>query len=286
MKIFYSAKCLGYGRPTHPESPQRVSSVVKFLKEKNFEFIEPKPCSEEDLLLAHSKEYIQRIKTGEFFDPDTPVYPKIFDFARLAVGSAIASMKAALRGENSFSLMRPPGHHAGINGKALGAQTLGFCYFNNIAIAVKKALTQVKRVAIIDFDCHHGNGTQEIFLRDQKVLYISLHRFPFYPGTGKNSEENCLNYPLSLETTEEQYLEILSKALKETKKFNPDLIGVSAGFDAYKEDPLAGLNLEIQTFQKIGRMIKDLEKPIFAVLEGGYAKDLPECIYNFLMGLE
>jgi len=288
MKIFYSSKCLRYGSSEHPESPERVFSTVKFLKEKGFEFIEPKPCSEENLLLAHSKEHVEKIKNEEFWDPDTPAYPGIFDLARLAAGSAIEAMKTTLKGENSFSLMRPPGHHAGIDGKALGTSSLGFCYFNNIAIATKFAQEKmgVKKVLILDIDCHQGNGSQEIFLGNPMVLYISLHRFPFYPGTGEKSEENCLNYTLRSETTEEEYLKILAKALEEVKKFNPDLIGVSAGFDAYKEDPLAGLNLEKQTYQKIGKMIKDLKKPTFIVLEGGYGKDFPECVYQFLKGLK
>ncbi len=288
MKIFYSSKCLIYGSSEHPESPERVFSTAKFLKEKGFEFIEPKPCSEENLLLAHSKEHVEKIKSEEFWDSDTPAYPGIFDLARLAAGSAIEAMKTTLKGENSFSLMRPPGHHAGIDGKALGTSSLGFCYFNNIAIATKFAQEKmgVKKVLILDIDCHQGNGSQEIFLGNPRVLYISLHRFPFYPGTGEKSEENCLNYPLSSETTEEQYLKILVKALEKVKKFNPDLIGVSAGFDAYKEDPLAGLNLEKQTYQKIGKMIKDLKKPTFIVLEGGYGKYFPECVYQFLKGLE
>jgi acetoin utilization deacetylase AcuC-like enzyme len=286
VKIFYSKKCLGYGSPEHPESPDRISNTVEFLKKKGFKFIEPKPCSEEDLLLAHSKEHVEKIESENFYDPDTPPHSNIFELAKLSAGSAIGTMEVALKGEKTFSLMRPPGHHAGTNGKALGASSLGFCYFNNVAIAVKKSLTQVKKVVIIDTDCHHGNGTQEIFLGNPRILFISLHRFPFYPGTGEKPEENCLNYPLSPETTKNQYLSTLKEALEKTREFNPDLIGVSAGFDTYKEDHVGGLGLEKESYFKIGEMIKNLKKPIFIVLEGGYGRDFPECIYKFLKGLE
>jgi acetoin utilization deacetylase AcuC-like enzyme len=174
--------------------------------------------------------------------------------------------------------MRPPGHHATKNNPG------GFCYFNNIAIAVKKLLLKGQRVAILDIDCHHGNGTQDIFLGNDNTLFVSLHQVPLYPGTGLSPEKNCLNFPLAQGTDEKVYLSTFETAIKEVNKFKPDAIAVSAGFDTYRNDPLTGLNLEKSTYKKIAKIISSLNLPRFAVLEGGYSDDLPECIYNFLTG--
>jgi acetoin utilization deacetylase AcuC-like enzyme len=195
-------------------------------------------------------------------------------------------MEIALAKEKTFSLMRPPGHHAGKNGIALNSSSLGFCYFNNIAIATAKALDYHKKVAIIDVDYHHGNGTQEIFLGDERVLYVSLHAFPAYPGSGEKSEKNCLNFPLSHTTSRKEYFDTLRKACEEVKKFNPSLIGVSFGADTHKNDLVGGLNLEEEDYFKIGKMIAGLEKPSFAVLEGGYSSSMPKCVYNFINAME
>ena len=186
----------------------------------------------------------------------------------------------------TFSLMRPPGHHTGRNGKTLGAPSSGFCYFNNIAIATKMALNFVKKVVIIDIDCHFGNGTQDIFLGNSKVLYVSLHLSDFYPGGGEKSEKNCINFPLPFGVDEKTYFEKFNLALKEVKKFNPDLIAVSAGFDGHKNDPLTmgGLGLNEKSYRKIGELINNLKKPIFAVLEGGYGIELPDSVHEFLIG--
>jgi acetoin utilization deacetylase AcuC-like enzyme len=285
MKVLFSQKCLGYWQPGHPESPDRVKKTFELLKGK-FEFLEPEPCSEKDLLLVHGKDYVETIKSGRFYDSDTPNLPRIFEYAKLSAGSAIKAMKIALEGEKTFSLTRPPGHHAGRNGRALYAPSLGFCYFNNVAIATKIALNSVKKVAIIDIDCHHGNGTQDIFLGEKRVLYVSLHLDDFYPGTGRESEKNCINFPLPSGIDEEIYFENFSLALKEVKKFNPDLIAVSAGFDGHKNDPLTmgGLGLDEKSYRKIGELINSLKKSSFTVLEGGYGIKFPECVHQFLIG--
>lgn len=280
MKIIYSAKCLEYGELGHPESPARVGECFIFLKDKNFKFIEPKPAFVEDLLLAHSQGLIEQVKNGKFFDPDTPSIKGIFDYALLSVGGAIKAMELALTGEKSFSLMRPPGHHAGKN------QLGGFCYFNNVAVAVIKALKKVEKVAVLDIDCHHGNGSEDIFLDKTNVLYISLHQSPLYPGTGLKSNFNCLNFPLPAGTNERKYLKTLEIALKKISKFSPNLLAISAGFDTYQKDPITNFNLAIETYKKIGQKIAALNLPIFGVLEGGYSSDLPQCLYNFLIGLE
>lgn len=284
MKIFYSSKCLEYSQPGHPESPARVGDTHHFLKEKGFAFSEPALCSDEDILLAHSQGLLESVKKGAFFDPDTPVFPGIFELAKLSAGGAVAAALHCLNtNEKAFSLMRPPGHHAAKN--SLG----GFCYFNNIAIACLKAQKEmgcVKKIAIVDFDCHHGNGTEDIMLGKKDVLYISLHQSPLYPGTGLKSRDNCINLPLPALTGPDRYLSILGDGIKEVEKFNPDLLAISAGFDAYKLDPIAGLALEQKTFCGIGKMLSALNHPTFAVLEGGYSKNLPECVYHFLSGLE
>ena len=284
MKIFYSPQCLEYGIAGHPENGSRVENTARGLQEKGFSFTEPSACSVDDLLLAHSKELVAKVKSDGFFDADTPNYAGIYEIAMLAAGSAINAMQCALEGENAFSLMRPPGHHAGCN--FLG----GFCYFNNIAIAVVKALQtrDIKKVAIIDFDNHHGNGTQDIFLGQkwqEKVLYISLHQSPCYPGTGLMNERNCINFPMPPGTTSSEYLKSFDKAIEYVKRFNPDLIAISAGFDSYKNDPLTSLELDLETFEEIGKRIAGLRKKIFAVLEGGYSQELPGCVWRFLDGM-
>jgi acetoin utilization deacetylase AcuC-like enzyme len=278
MKVVFSDKCLEYSQAGHPESPERVRASQAYLKDK-FKFVLPGEIEEADILRVHSQSLLDSVKTGRFYDADSPNYPEIFAYALLSAGAAVTASKIALEGEAAMSLMRPPGHHVGRD--FLG----GFCYFNNVAIAVAKALQQVGKAAIIDFDCHHGNGTQDIFLGKQNVLYVSLHQSPLYPGTGLTSEENCLNFPVPAGTDEPTYMTTFSKAIEAIYRFAPDLVAVSAGFDTYKGDPLTELGLEISTYEKIGQAIRELEKPVFAVLEGGYSDDLPECIHQFLKGL-
>ncbi|MEM5773048.1 MAG: histone deacetylase [Candidatus Aenigmatarchaeota archaeon] len=277
MKIIFSEKCLEYSN-FHIESPERVRKAYEILREAGYEFLEPEHASEEDILRVHTVEHLERIKTGNFFDPDTPVYENIYDYARLAAGGAILAAK-----EKGFSLMRPPGHHVGKNGKALGASTLGFCYFNNIAVAVK-ALN--KPTLIIDIDGHHGNGTQEIFFKDPKVAYISLHCFPLYPGTGEYSEENCFNFPLPKDVGEKKYLETFDLALSKVEGMDFELIAISAGFDCHSGD-IASLGLTSKSFRKIGKRIKDLGRPVFGVLEGGYiGENVGKDLNELLKGLE
>jgi acetoin utilization deacetylase AcuC-like enzyme len=259
-KIIFSEKCLGYGQ-WHIEGPERVKKTAEILKEFGYEFLEPKPASEDDLLKVHSTDYVWNVKKSLVEDPDTPAYDNIYEFARLSAGGAILAAKVG-----GFSIMRPPGHHAGRNGVALGASTRGFCYFNNIAIAIKHS---GKRTLILDIDGHHGNGTQEIFLGDKNVTYISLHRHPNYPGTGVVSEANCLNFPLPPNCGNEEHIRTLDKALSlvDTDRF--EMVAVSAGFDTHDGD-LASLGLTEKGYREIGKQIAGLKKPTFFVLEGGY----------------
>jgi acetoin utilization deacetylase AcuC-like enzyme len=272
-KIVFSEKCLEYGS-WHIESPQRVRRAYEILKERGYEFITPEPAKEEDLLKVHDQEYIELLKRGAIEDPDTPAYENIYEHARLSAGAAILAAKI-----QGFSLMRPPGHHAGRYGIALGAYTKGFCYINNIAVAVKHL---DKPTLILDIDGHHGNGTQEIFQGDPKVVYVSLHRHPHYPGTGAYSEANCLNFPLPADCGEAVYLKTLEEALRKVDMQKIEVIAVSAGFDAYAGD-LASLGLTEKTYKRIGEILASLGKPTFFVLEGGYVgENIGKCTDEML----
>jgi len=259
-KIIFSEKCLKYGS-WHIESPERVKIAYEILKEKGYEFLEPEPATEKDLHKVHEASYIQMLKEGVIEDPDTPAYKNIYEYAVLSAGGAILAAEV-----NGFSLMRPPGHHAGRNGIALGAYTKGFCYINNIAVAVRHLN---KPTLILDIDGHHGNGTQEIFYGDPKVTYVSLHRHPHYPGTGYRSAANCLNYPLDADCGEEVYLKTLKEALAKVDIQRIEVVAVSAGFDAFAGD-LASLGLNENSYHAIGQILAALKKPTFFVLEGGY----------------
>lgn len=259
-KIIFSEKCLGYGH-YHIEGPERVRKAAEILKNLGYEFLEPEPASEDDLLRVHDVDYVWGVRKGLVADGDTPAYDNIFEFARLAAGGAILAAKVG-----GFSIMRPPGHHAGVNGAALGAYTRGFCYFNNIAIAVKYLN---KPTLILDIDGHHGNGTQEIFLGNEKVTYISLHRHPNYPGTGIFHEGNCLNFPLPPDCGDEVHIATLDKALSSVDLERFEVVAVSAGFDTHVGD-LASLGLTEKGYREIGKRIAKLGKHTFFVLEGGY----------------
>jgi len=280
MKIIFSEKCLEYSWPGHIEGPERVRKAFEFLKKK-YEFLEPKPASLEDLLKVHSKGYVDIIKNaraGSHLDGDTPVPENIYEYARLSAGGAILAAR-----EKGFSLMRPPGHHAGRNGRALGAATLGFCYFNNIAISVRSLDLPT---LILDIDGHHGNGTQETFLGDPKVTYISLHRYPHYPGTGLRSEGNCLNFPLSYPAGDSLYLKTLDRALSQVNMKGIEVVGISAGFDAHQGD-LASLGLSSEGYREIGRKVRALGKPTFGVLEGGYiGENISRDLHELIRGIE
>lgn len=259
-KIVYSEKCLRYGT-WHIEGPQRVKTAHDILKAKGYEFLVPTPANEDDLLTVHDAEYIWKVKKGLVEDTDTPSYDNIYEYARLSVGGALLASKI-----NGFSLMRPPGHHVGRNGAALGVYTRGFCYFNNIAIAVKEL---GKKTLILDIDGHHGNGTQEVFQGDENVFYVSLHQSPNYPGTGAFTEGNCINFALPQNYGGQRYLEVLDKALSMVDLARFEVVAVSCGFDTHLGD-LASLGLINKDYREIGKRIAHLKKSVFFVLEGGY----------------
>jgi len=279
MKIIFSEKCLEYSWPGHIERPERINKALELLRQ--YEFLEPKPASQQDLLSVHSREYVDLIKNakaGSYLDGDTPAPPNIYEYALLSAGAALLAAQ-----KHGFSLMRPPGHHAGRNGRAMGASTLGFCYFNNLAIAIKKL---DKSTLILDIDGHHGNGTQEIFQGDPKVSFISLHRHPTYPGTGLTSQGNCLNFPLPYSAGDSLYLKTLEQALSQVDMTNIEVVGISAGFDAHQGD-LASLGLTHEGYREIGRKVGALGKPVFGVLEGGYVGEyVGRDLHELISGIE
>ncbi|MBI5149067.1 histone deacetylase [Candidatus Pacearchaeota archaeon] len=292
MKIIYSEKCLEYDPSKllggHPEVPERVSKTYDFLKQKGFEFIEASPCSEKEILLAHSENHLNIVKSANFSGHDTVAFPDSLRYARLSAGAAIQAAELACKDkEFIFSLTRPPGHHASI-------RPAGFCYLNSMAIAISKLLKgRVTRAAILDIDVHHGNGTEDLIYGKDNVLFISIHQYPLYPLSGLESRLNCINIPLNPGTTEEQYLAALNKALFHIERFGPEILGISAGFDTYCEEDkydLGDFQLKKESYRKIGEMIsrtcKQLKIPSFAILEGGYSEDLPELIHNFLNGIK
>jgi acetoin utilization deacetylase AcuC-like enzyme len=285
MKIITDERCINYSQTGHPERPARISRTLERLRgqtELTVDWADPLPVDEAVILRAHSAQMVAQLESGEDFDNDTPFYPGIAEHARRSVGGALAALAAARAGEMAFSLLRPPGHHA------TREVIMGFCYLNSIAIAALEALaTGVKRVAVYDFDVHHGNGTEAILLNQPGAACFSIHQFPCYPGTGgANVGENCFNFPVVPGTPRAEYRKVLLEALDGVKEFAPDLVCVSAGFDAYAKDPLAEETLEAEDFHWLGESIRKLGVPAFSVLEGGYSDDLPELILAYLKGLE
>jgi len=276
-KIVYSEKCLGYGH-RHIEGPQRVKIASEILRGKGYELVEPAAATEEDLLIVHDKEYLWKLKKGLVEDTDTPAYKGIFEYASLSVGGALLASQI-----NGFSLMRPPGHHVGRSGAALGVPTRGFCYLNNIAIAVKKL---GKKTLILDVDGHHGNGTQEVFQGDDRVTYLSLHQSPNYPGTGALSERNCINVALPPDVGGRLYLETLDRTLRRVDFSEVEAVAVSCGFDTHQGD-LASLGLVERDYWEIGKRVADINKSVFFVLEGGYVgQNVGSDIDSLLRGYE
>jgi len=280
MTIFYDPTCLEYSKPGHPERPERIARIAPVLKDRHpdWEWRSPRTATDDELLRAHSHQHIERITNARGdFDLDTPFYPNIEMYARQSAGGAIEAARAALRGESALNLMRPPGHHATRD------RAMGFCYFSNIAIAALDALeTGAERVAIWDFDGHHGNGTEAIVMHNSRIRFASIHQFSAYPGTGAKSFANIDNYPVAPFTPRKQHVEVAKPALEKLIAFKPDLLLVSAGFDAYVGDPLLQLTLEREDFAKFGGWLRETDIVVAVVLEGGYSDDLPELIDAFL----
>jgi len=288
IAIYTHPDCLEHDTgPAHPECIDRLDVILKALRAAPFAdqlaFTSASPADKEDLLLAHDAAQIKTVfdtaPTEGYaqIDADTMMSPGSLDAALRAAGAACMAVDDVMAGEykTAFCAVRPPGHHA------TRQQAMGFCLFNNIAIAALHALEhyQLKRIAIVDFDVHHGNGTQDIVAGDKRILFISTHQSPFYPGTGFTSENqpgHILNIPLPQGTDGAAYREIFtSSVLPALDEFKPQLLLVSAGFDAHLNDPLAGLGLVEDDYTWVGAQLKIVAKKycsgrMISFLEGGY----------------
>jgi acetoin utilization deacetylase AcuC-like enzyme len=246
----------------HPESQERLRLLLD-----RFEFEPGRAASRDDLLRAHTPEHVERlaaIRELTYLDADTPAGATSFEAALLAAGTAMAAVES-----DGFALVRPPGHHASSD------RAMGFCLVNNAAVAALWAQAELglERVAIVDWDVHHGNGTQDIFWDDPTVLFVSLHQWPFYPGTGGPEEqsETTLNVPLDAGSGDAQYLYAFEELVEPAvSRFEPDLLIVSAGFDAHADDPLAWMLVTDDGFRELARRAATLAPRVAAVLEGGY----------------
>jgi len=272
--------------PGHPECPERIPAILTGLKKIQSQKLIWKDIGSFDekyIELTHSKKYLEKINQSfpkedlVFLDGDTIVSKGSKKAAYDAVGAIINAIDAVMNQEfdNAFCVVRPPGHHAEKE------QAMGFCIFNNVAVGATYLLEKYKldKVAIIDFDVHHGNGTQDIFYNEKKVLYISSHQFPFYPGTGSKDEigkfNNILNIPLKAGTVSEEFFNSYKKVYDKLNEFRPQFILLSAGFDAHKNDPLANVNLESRDYYILTKEIMKIAKKIcsnkiVSILEGGY----------------
>lgn len=282
--IITDERCAGYSRAGHPERPMRILATLERLRKQDeltVKWMEPGTVSDAQILRAHAPEVLARLQIPKDFDEDTPFYEDLPGYARASVAAALDALAIAREGEPVFSLMRPPGHHA------TREHPMGFCYLNNIAIAALEALaTGTRRLAVFDFDVHHGNGTEAILLDRPGAAFFSVHQHPCYPGTGAaNAGRNCFNFTVTPGVPRETYRAALARALDDLKNFQPELVAVSAGFDAYVRDPLVEGVLQVEDFHWLGRSLRELGVPMFSLLEGGYSRDLPELVLAYLKGV-
>ena len=270
----------------HPEKIDRVTAVIdnfKKLDNKNLIWKKPNKFENSFLIKTHTSNYINQVnksfprKGYKFLDGDTIVSPGSKDASKDAVGSIITAIDGVQKKEfkNAFCAVRPPGHHAEKE------KAMGFCIYNNVAVGANYLIEKYKynKIAIIDFDVHHGNGTQDIFYDNEKVLFISTHQYPYYPGSGSEKEKgdfnNVLNIPLEAGTSTEKYLNAYENVLNKVREFKPEFLLFSAGFDAHIDDPLAQLQLSSEDFYKITKRTLEISKSfcngnVVSILEGGY----------------
>lgn len=280
MKIIYNKIFLEHFTGSgHPENRKRLEAFEP-LTEMSIE------SGEEYLEHIHTKLYIEQVKQAclesRMIDPDTPTSLNSFKAAIFAAGATIAASQS-----NDFALVRPPGHHAH---SSYGS---GFCLFNNIAIATQKLVKEGKRILILDIDGHLGDGTLELFYDTDKVLFWSLHQYPAFPGGGFVDEIGVgkgkgysINVPLPAGSGDDIYMHAITNFMTVAEQFKPDIVAVSAGFDAHQYDPLLQLRLTLNTYYNVGHLLQSKFKNIFAVLEGGYNLEyLPKCVYNFIAGI-
>ncbi|MEC7499268.1 MAG: histone deacetylase [Planctomycetota bacterium] len=304
--LYQSADFLNHKTGAHPESPERLATVTRRLTPteewKACTHKTPKPADLSGIFSIHGADYVAEL--GEFceagggrIEEDTITSPQSFDVARLAAGAAIEATSKVIAGEDktAFCATRPPGHHA------IQCGPMGFCLFNNVAIAARHALAteQLDRLMIIDFDVHHGNGTQDAFYDDAQVAFFSVHRSPFYPGTGDRDETGTgqglgttLNLPLGFDTPREEMLRKTETELHTfASSFKPQLILLSAGFDAHREDPVGNLRLETEDYGTLTDIVRSIaaehcQGKLVSLLEGGYHPErLADCIQIHLRHL-
>ena len=289
--IYHESYLLHDTGKNHPESPERLKAIIEHLKETGVLFqllrIEPSPACVKWITSVHTRQYVEHVREScedgrHYLDSaDTGISLKSYEVARLAVGGVLKAVDAVMseRVKNAFCAIRPPGHHASSD------RAMGFCIFNNVAIATRYIQKQygLPKVLIVDWDVHHGNGTQEAFYDDPSVLYFSIHRYPFYPGSGAEKERGkgkglgCnINVPLSAGCGDREYVKAFEEKLKPPAiAFDPDFVIISAGFDAHKDDPLGGMRVTAKGFAEMTRIVKDIADlccggRVITVLEGGY----------------
>ena len=279
LTLLFDQAATHFGQDYHQEQPARLINTEAHLLNKHPDWVwmRPRLASEEEVLRAHRPKHLERLRQPVDFDADTPYHLDIEEHARRAAGAAIDAVDLALHGKKAFALMRPPGHHA------TSTEAMGFCYLNSIAIAAHYALAiGCERVAIWDFDAHHGNGTEEIVFGNRRIRFASIHQYPGYPGTGRVSRGNVLNLPIPPHSDPEEHASAVGRALNQLLDFSPDMLLVSAGFDAFSGDPLTEMTLEREHFEYFGQQLAAAGVPAAGALEGGYSTELPILVERFL----